>query len=709
MNKIFKSGLLSFLACSVLFQSAVVGYSFELKEVSNITGNTTKIHNFDNDTASTDEIIDDDIDTADTKIDYTEGLEILESSEVSTEFARENDPLYKKYMCEPLAIADTRASQFGVTQPTTPSALAGLDVVDGVDVSMYQAYSTPVNWKKVKDAGISYAIIRCGYRGWGTGQIVSDSYFKQNIEGALAEGLQVGVYFYTQAITVAEAKEEADFCKKAVKGYNITLPIYIDIENADPTGRLDTSGLSKAEKTKICKAFANRVQNAGYTGGVYANKSWLETQINGKALAENFAIWLAHYTTNTDYNGEFSMWQYSSKGSINGIRGSVDINKYYMSKPHKVTGLKAAESEEEPTEFTLSWTCAAGAYKYQVKTYDESTNSWISLGTTKSNQMTVTEPYSITERQYKVRAFKLIGTQKIYGAYSNTVTFAAAVTKVTGLAQTAANTTSVSIKWNVLPDADGYYVYMYNENKKTWSQVQTISGNSNATTKITGLDYSTIYKFRVQGYAAQEDGTILTLIVSDTLETATAPKKAIGLKYTNITPKTVTLTWNVCDKASGYQVLYYDSNKKQYVVCATVSGQSKNSVTVKGLKKGTKYKFKVQAYKTANKINWAGAKSSKYGIQTVPAKVGKLKYSFSGNKCTLTWKARKGAGGYEVQQFNKTTKTWKTVKKIKGMENTEYKFSLASNTPVKYRICAYKNIKGVKRYSKYSSAKTVKH
>ena len=368
MKKQFRTGILSFLVCTVLVQSAVIGYSTETKENSITPDDSITLHNSGNENAAENEIAEDDIKNDDNK-DYTDGLKILQSSEVSNEFAKNNDPLYKKYMSVS-PIANSRANKFGVTQPTTPPALVGVNSVDGIDVSMYQAYSTPIDWNKVKAAGISYAIIRCGYRGWGTGEIVADSYFKQNIEGALAAGLQVGVYFYTQAITEAEAKQEADFCKNAVKGYDITLPIYIDIESADPKGRLDSSGLTKAEKTNICKAFANRVQSANYTGGVYANKTWLENYIDGTALAKKFAIWLAHYNTSTDYAGEFSMWQYSSRATINGIRGSVDVNKNYLTKPHQVTNLTAAPSTTNPSEFILSWTRAAGAYKYQVKTYD---------------------------------------------------------------------------------------------------------------------------------------------------------------------------------------------------------------------------------------------------------------------------------------------------------------------------------------------------
>ena len=717
MSKIFKAGLLSFLVCTVLTKSLVVGYSAETKENSNEPYNTnTALYSCDGSSESlSDEVTEDDINDSDAKEDYTDGLKILESDEVSDEFAKNNDPLYKKYM-ESSAIANisTKIAQistkkYGVTEPTTPAALEGVESVDGIDVSMYQAYSTPIDWNEVKAEGISYAIIRCGYRGWGTGEIVADSYFKQNIEGALAAGLQVGVYFYTQAITETEAKQEADFCKNAVKGYDITLPIYIDIENADPKGRLDSSGLSKAEKTNICKAFANRVQNANYTGGVYANKTWLENYIDGAALAKKFAIWLAHYTTNTTYAGEFSMWQYSSKGSVNGIKGSVDLNKNYLTKPHKVTNLTVNDStNNDPTEIYLSWTRAAGAYKYQVKEYDDSTEQWVSLGTTKSNTMTITGLTSKKARQYKVRAFKLIGTEKIYGPYSDIVTYTPSFTKTTGLTQTAANTTSVSLKWNKLSTADGYYVHMYNDSKNEWEKVKEITGNSKVTAKITGLEYATCYKFRVQGYAIEEDGTVSSLVNSATLTTATTPKKVSGIKYSKATATSVTLTWKKQDKGSGYQVLYYDKAKKKYVVGKTVTGKSKNSATVKGLKAGNTYKFKIQAYKLAGSLKWFGAKSSVYNMGTLPAKVTKVKYSFKGNKCTLTWKACTGANGYEIQKYNSTTKKWKTVKKIKKKKN-KYQFKLAKKRSVKYRVRAYRVLKKKNFYGKYSSKKTVKH
>lgn len=704
MNKLFKTGILSVLSCTVLVQSFTC-YSAQLTKASN-TADKSNISSYYENGDLTDYEADDigsDIDK-----DYTDGLEILESADLSEEYAKNNDPLYKKYKDNSPMLYSSKA--FGVKEPSVPKALAGLEVIDGIDVSMYQAYSTPIDWNKVKAAGVSYAIIRCGYRGWGNGKIVADSYFKQNIEGALAAGLQVGVYFYTQAITATEARQEADFCVNSVKGYKITLPIYIDIEFADAEGRLDSKNLSKASKTNICKAFANRVQSAGYTGGVYANKSWLETEIDGKALAQKYAIWLAHYASSTTYAGEFSMWQYSSKGSINGIKGSVDINKYYLSKPHTVSGLKANDStNNDPTEVYLTWDYAAGAYRYQIKVFDEASNAWVSLGTTNTNTKVITGLDSNKEYQYKVRAYKLIGDKKIYGSYSPVVKYRSPLTKVTGLTQTDASTTSVSLKWNKLTTADGYYVKMYNSEKKKWEEAKKISGNENVTAKITGLDYATCYKFIVQGYSVEEDGKEVALIDSALLKTVTDPKKASGLKYTQTAAASITLTWNKLDRGSGYEILYYDKVKKKYVVCKTVSGKSKNKATVSGLKSGTTYKFIVRGFKTVGGVKWKGTKSSAYSMSTLPAKISTPKVTFKGNKGTLTWKACTGAAGYEVQKLNASTKKWKTVKTITGKKNNKYTFKLAKKKSAKYRVRAFRVIKGKTRYGAYSAKKTAKN
>lgn len=198
----------------------------------------------------------------------------------------------------------------------------------GIDVSKYQEN---IDWNAVANAGIDYAIIRVGYRGYSVGSLVEDPWFKRHIEGATKAGLKVGVYFFTQAITQAEAIEEASMALSLVAGYRLQLPIYIDTEavygNDGSPGR--ANGLSTSERTAIVKAFCETVRNAGYMPGVYASTSWYNNQLKASQL-EMYAIWVAQYADACAYKGRYDMWQYTSKGSVPGINGRVDLNISYV-------------------------------------------------------------------------------------------------------------------------------------------------------------------------------------------------------------------------------------------------------------------------------------------------------------------------------------------------------------------------------------------
>ena len=155
--------------------------------------------------------------------------------------------------------------------------------------------------------------------------LVEDQKFKRNIQGATAAGLKVGIYFFSQAVNEVEAVEEASMTLSLIKNYRITYPVYIDVESAN--GRAD--GISKAARTSVINAFCQTIRNSGYTPGLYANKNWLTEKINTGALG-GCKIWLAQYVAAPTYGGRYEMWQYSSRGSIAGIKGNVDLNVSYM-------------------------------------------------------------------------------------------------------------------------------------------------------------------------------------------------------------------------------------------------------------------------------------------------------------------------------------------------------------------------------------------
>ncbi len=194
----------------------------------------------------------------------------------------------------------------------------------GIDVSKYQP---SINWTSVKNSGVSFVIIRCGYRGSSTGVLIQDPYFTSHIKGAKAAGLKVGVYFFTTALTEAEAIEEASMCAYLCSGYGINYPVFMDCESSNRPGY---NSLGAAQRTQIIQAFCNTLKSAGYTPGVYANKTWLTEKMNASSLS-GYKIWLAQYNpTGPTYNGRYDLWQYTSKGSVSGISGNVDMNQSYL-------------------------------------------------------------------------------------------------------------------------------------------------------------------------------------------------------------------------------------------------------------------------------------------------------------------------------------------------------------------------------------------
>lgn len=194
----------------------------------------------------------------------------------------------------------------------------------GIDVSKWNG---DINWKKVKEAGIEYAIIRLGYRGTAeAGKCAPDPLYVKNIEGALAAGLQVGVYYFTQAITVEEAIEEANIVIENLKGYPITFPVVYDTELASE-GRANK--LPNSVRTACAKAFCDTVLAAGYTPVIYAGTNWSILNLNMEELT-NYDFWYAYYGTELYFPYQFTMWQYTDSGRLSGISGDVDFNLCFV-------------------------------------------------------------------------------------------------------------------------------------------------------------------------------------------------------------------------------------------------------------------------------------------------------------------------------------------------------------------------------------------
>ena len=200
--------------------------------------------------------------------------------------------------------------------------LQNLKSYPGVDVSAYQG---SIDWKKVKDSGIEFAIIRLGYRGYGSGKLVEDEYAVQNLNGARKAGLKVGAYFFSQALTIKEADEEIAFMMDVLDGFLPDMPLILDWEI--PTSDARTANMDARTLTDIQKHYCKEVTERGYEPMVYFN--WYQSEhLYYLSELEDYPFWLALYQDRMTYPWKVEMWQYTDKGYVPGIPGPVDLNVY---------------------------------------------------------------------------------------------------------------------------------------------------------------------------------------------------------------------------------------------------------------------------------------------------------------------------------------------------------------------------------------------
>ncbi len=189
----------------------------------------------------------------------------------------------------------------------------------GVDVSKYQGQ---IDWNQVAASGIQFAIIRIGGRGYGqTGNLFADEMAQENYRAAKAAGLKVGAYFFSQAVSVAEAKEEADYALKQIQTWELDLPVVFDWEYISPAAR--TANTTAETVTACADAFCQRIQSAGKTAMLYIRP---ETKYLNLEVLDQYPHWIALYSDAMTYAGGFTMWQYTKTGKVPGIQGNVDMN-----------------------------------------------------------------------------------------------------------------------------------------------------------------------------------------------------------------------------------------------------------------------------------------------------------------------------------------------------------------------------------------------
>ncbi len=485
-------------------------------------------------------------------------------------------------------------------------------MLQGIDVSWWQAKdkkTTLLDWEKIHDAGIDFTFVRAASRDSKDGSIYEDTAADSHIQAALENDMNVGLYVFSQALTEAEAKEEADYLLRQIKKYNwdITMPLVIDREKGS-YNRLTEGKLSKAKETAVCQAFADTITEAGYRACVYASYAWIKSYINTDSL-EDCGIWIARYNNTTTSNSksgsayadvayDYDFWQYSSVARIDGYSGNLDANFWYKDTGIQTTGLKAeAGSAFEPV--TLSWKAAADDVKgYRVYRYDPKQEKYVHIKTTGKCSFVDEDVTAGTTYQYKVRCYWTIGGTNYYGTTSAAVSVDVPLAQVTGVGTAKRGSTSLTLSWDKVRGASGYRLYRYNPDSKGYEKVVTLSGGTNTSYNVSGLDGATEYRFKVKAYK-KVDGVVSWGIASAEYRQSTNPWKVKNLKLSKKST-TVTLKWDKVRGATGYQLYRYNSGTRKYEKITTIRNNTTFSYKDTNRKKGKQYIYKIRAYKLYN-------------------------------------------------------------------------------------------------------------
>lgn len=604
------------------------------------------------------------------------------------------------------------------------SEFANCDLINGIDVSWWQgggkgSTKSNVNWEQAHDAGIDYVFVRVASRDTTDGSIYEDTSADAHIQGALENDINVGLYVFSQALTVKEAEEEADYVLELLDqyGWDVTMPIVMDRE-AGSYKRLTAGMLSKTKETNICNAFANVISDAGYTPMVYASASWFVNYIDQASLEENGCkIWLARYNNSTDkqvnstltyeklsaINYEF--WQYSSAGKVSGYSGKIDVDFWYKDTSAKTEDLTATANAVGSV--TLEWSEADDAHMYRLYRFDPEQNKYVAIQSTADTSYTDTDLTPGETYQYKVRCYWTIGGTNYYGTYSDVLEATTLPAKVETITADSCTATTITLSWDEIYGATGYRIYQYNPDSAKFEKLTDVSADMTSF-KVAGLASAKEQQFKVRAYKTL-GGTNYWGTNSSAFAAVTKPAKVKNTVVETASSTSVDISWDKVSRATGYQIYRLDPETGSYTKLATIKNNKTFAYTDTALTSTTEYTYKVRAYLTYDGSNYYGGFGDVTSATTKPAKVKNLKATTKSSSVKLSWDKQSRGTGYQVYRLNSKTGKYEKIATIKDPKTVSYTDkAVKKGTTYSYKVRAYKTYNGTNYYGSYSGVIKIK-
>lgn len=432
----------------------------------------------------------------------------------------------------------------------------------GIDVSYHNG---TINWNKVKEDGIDFAIIRVAYRGYENGKLKMDTQALKNMKDANEAGVPIGVYIFSQAVSEAEARQEADYIVKNIQGYKIDLPVVLDFEYvAVGVGRLYKAKLSKNEATGVCVSFCDRVKALGYTPMVYASKSMYEDKTYAADFSQEYPIWMAHYNNSTSYAGEYEYWQYTSTGKVKGIGTKsnkyVDLNyRYYNTL--RITDRTAGS-------ISMKWDAWDGAGSYDIYRKSGSGYTMLASGV---NGTEFTDKSLKAGKDYSYKVYPH-GTKTCIG-FNTGITRLASSAKISGK---GAAFDKIKLNWTKISGVTYYYIERYNSSKKAYSNIKQASKKTASFTDK-NKNASTTYKYRMRPckvvFNGRAFGEYSKVVSAKTKGKVKAKTKAKKIKLRKSASKSSKSLGTI--KKKGTSVKVTGSNGSWYRISVKIKGKNR--------------------------------------------------------------------------------------------------------------------------------------
>ena len=531
-------------------------------------------------------------------------------------------------------LQDDNATDLGIESRSMHEMPEGA-TLQGIDVSGYQK---DIDWQKVKDAGIDFAILKIGNinaretDGWYT-----DSYFQRNVTECERLGIPYGVYTYSYAKNADDAVKGANHIIALLKGHNPTLPVYLDLED---------DSIKDTDHAAIAKAFCSTISAAGYAPGIYASASWFKNILTDPCFSNSgWGIWTAQYWygqrydaslgLGPEYPAKFDCWQYSFHGSVPGVSGDVDVNYYYgnyVRDPSAPANVSAEPSGDG--EVLVSWDAVPGAESYAIAerlpggafrtfTYD-------CIGTS----YTVSDLANGVEHAFLVQA--RVGGRWSSFSSADLVRAAPSGTVRPGAPGVDPLDSSAELSWGAVPGAESYAVATRTGGGAWVTHTYGCRGTSYT---VRGLDNGRSYEFLVQ---ARVGGRWSSFSESDIARAIPTDGISPDPEVTPSGDGVLTLTWDSIPGATSYAIAEWKNGKYYTYSLDCLS----TSYTVENLSNGRDHYFLVQAYVNGR---WS---SSSPALRVVGRPVGTTKPTVSASagyqSAYLSWNAVPGASRYAI-------------------------------------------------------------